>query len=162
MRASRRSCAGLLAGILACAGAGCRSPDKPVAVRGTVTLDGQPVAGAAVQFVPDGEGLPAIGETQADGTYALTTHEPGDGAVPGKYMVVIVWEPPPPPTFRTGGDGPSRLEMQQALEKHRAAVEKAGKGYTIPAQYSNPSQTPLKVTVPAPGGRADFALSSKS
>jgi hypothetical protein len=141
-------------------GLSCSSQDKPVRVEGKVTLDGQAIGGAAVHFVPQGKGQPAYAETEPDGTYKITTREPGDGALPGNYVVVIVWEPPPPPMFRSGESGPSRAEMQQAIEKHREAVRLSGKGVNIPAIYTNPSTTPLKVTVPAPGGKANFALTS--
>ena len=55
---------------LAFVGTGCGGKDQPVPVRGTVTLDGKPVAGAAVHFVPDQGGSPASAETQADGSYS--------------------------------------------------------------------------------------------
>jgi len=150
-----------LAGAMTCAGSGCTNPNKLVPVEGKVTLNGEPVAGAAVQFVPEAGGNPAYAETAADGTYKITTRDPGDGAAPGRYSVIILWEPPPPPLFRTGEGGLSRQQMQEAIEKHQEALKRAGKGYSIPVLYSNLSSTPLKVTVPAPGGRADFALSSK-
>ena len=71
---------------------GCSNSDKPptYAVTGTVTLRGQPLAGAAVTFVPtgqDGEAASAI--TDADGKYELTTWDAGDGARPGQYRVKV-------------------------------------------------------------------------
>jgi hypothetical protein len=148
---------------LLCAALGCGGADRPVRVQGTVTLDGQPVGGAAVQFVPEGgTARPAFAETQPDGTYKITTKDPGDGAVPGDYKVVIVWEPAPPPMFRSAGeDGPTRQQQQRAIEEYQAKQKKAGKGPVIPAVYGDPGKTPLRVKVPAPGGRVDFALSSK-
>ncbi len=60
----------------------------PVAVR--VTYNGEPVEGAQVVLVPsDDDGRPAVGVTDAAGRAALTTFEPGDGAVPGTYRVTI-------------------------------------------------------------------------
>ncbi len=41
-----------------------------VQVNGTVTLDGQPLVGAAVIFHPDG-GRPSVGETDSEGRYSL-------------------------------------------------------------------------------------------
>jgi hypothetical protein len=143
---------------------GCGGPDTPVPVSGKVTLDGQPVAGAAIQFVPDGNGArrPASAGTESDGSYRITTHNPGDGALPGEYKVVITWEPEPPPQFRPSEDGPSRQEQQKAIEQYQAKKKKEGKGYAIPPIYSDPGKTPLRVKVPAPGGRADFELSAKT
>jgi len=52
--------------------AGC-GPKGPVttSVSGTVTLDGEPVDGASVAFVPDGEGTPAACKTDASGKFTL-------------------------------------------------------------------------------------------
>lgn len=71
---------------------GCWGSSKPPTypVAGTVTLQGKPVAGAAITFVPtapDGEAASAI--TDAAGKYALTTWEAGDGARPGDYRVKV-------------------------------------------------------------------------
>lgn len=63
---------------------------KTAVVRGTVTLNGKPVPRGTVTFLPDGGGPPATGEIQPDGKYALTTFRSGDGAVVGKYKVMIV------------------------------------------------------------------------
>src|SRR5947209_14577793 len=72
--------------------AGCsnssRLPTYPVT--GTVTMQGQPVAGAAITFVPTGkEGEAASAITDAAGKYALTTWRAGDGARPGQYRVKV-------------------------------------------------------------------------
>ena len=60
-------------------------------VQGVVTLDGTPVAGATVLFMPDGQdgSRPASGFTSSDGTFRLTTYQADDGALPGKYRVVV-------------------------------------------------------------------------
>ena len=59
-------------------------------VTGTVTLQGKPVAGAAITFVPTGnEGEAASAITDSNGKYALTTWRAGDGARPGEYRVKI-------------------------------------------------------------------------
>jgi hypothetical protein len=154
--------AGTWAVTLAFLGVGCGGATKPVPVEGKVTLDGQPVAGAAVSFLMGpGTPQPAHGETQEDGSYRINTANLGEGALPGEYKVTVVWEPPPPPQFRSGEGGPSRQEQQRAIEQAQAKARKTGKGPNIPAIYSDPVKTPLKVKVPAPGGRADFALTSK-
>src|SRR5262249_36492736 len=69
---------GLVAVALALSGAGCS--DK-VRVKGVVTLDGNPVQGATVTFIPDGRsGQSATGITQEDGSFRLTTLKENDGA----------------------------------------------------------------------------------
>jgi len=53
-------------------------------------MQGKPVAGAAVTFVPTGEGGEAASAiTDSDGKYALTTWRAGDGARPGEYRVKV-------------------------------------------------------------------------
>lgn len=69
-------------------GCGPRHPET-VAATGTVTLDGQPIAGATVMLHPQGPGKPAIGLTDAEGRFHLYTFQPGDGALPGKYLVTV-------------------------------------------------------------------------
>src|SRR5262245_51088003 len=71
---------------------GCSNSSRPATypVTGTVTLQGKPVAGAAVTFVPTGdEGEAASAITDSEGKYALTTWQAGDGARPGEYRVKV-------------------------------------------------------------------------
>jgi hypothetical protein len=71
---------------------GCSGSSRPPTypVTGTVTFQGKPVAGAAITFVPTGtDGAAASALTDAEGKYALTTWESGDGARPGEYRVKI-------------------------------------------------------------------------
>jgi hypothetical protein len=70
---------------------GCSSSPRPPTypVTGTVTLQGKPLAGAAITFVPTGDGEAASAITDSDGKYALTTWEAGDGARPGEYRVKV-------------------------------------------------------------------------
>lgn len=76
--------------------AGCnKDPLKKVEVHGTVTFDGQacPEQGRVV-FSPIeiAEGLPkrpAFGKFGMDGRYEATSFRPGDGLVPGKYLVGV-------------------------------------------------------------------------
>lgn len=65
------------------------SVDGVVPVTGTVMHQGQPVEAATVTFVPDGSGRACSGATDQSGHFELTTLQPGDGAMPGKYKVLI-------------------------------------------------------------------------
>jgi hypothetical protein len=67
--------------------AGCGSGFVPV--EGTVRLDGQPLPGAQVMFVPRSGGRPATGKTDTAGQFQLTTDAPNDGALPGEYDVAV-------------------------------------------------------------------------
>jgi hypothetical protein len=70
---------------------GCsKSRPQTYPVTGTLTLQGKPVAGAAITFVPTGEeGEAASAITDSAGKYALTTWAAGDGARPGEYRVKV-------------------------------------------------------------------------
>lgn len=77
--------------VLGGCGGGSQVDTAPVA--GTVTANGEPVAGGSLTFTPaaDGDkilsGKPATAIVQEDGSYVLTTYEAGDGAVVGKHKV---------------------------------------------------------------------------
>src|SRR5262249_49616243 len=84
---SRRLMLGMLALSFVLFGSGC---SKLVKVKGTVTLDGEPVEGATVLFEPlDGAGLPANAQTDENGVFELGTHTRMDGAYRGEYKVSL-------------------------------------------------------------------------
>ena len=75
---------------------------QTVKVSGRVTFDGQPPpAAGSILFLPveAAEGFPlrpASGAVGLDGQFAAQTFEPGDGLMPGKYLVSIeCWDMPP-------------------------------------------------------------------
>lgn len=80
-------CAALLTG---CGGSGEELPDT-APVRGKVTYNGKPLPGGTVMFHPqqEGQGNPATGDIQEDGTYELTTYNTKDGAVLGPHKVTV-------------------------------------------------------------------------
>ncbi len=57
-------------------------------VHGTVTMDGQPLANAYLEFVLAGS-RPAYGKTDSSGNYTLDYTASQTGAVPGEYTVRI-------------------------------------------------------------------------
>ncbi|MBM80742.1 MAG: hypothetical protein CMJ78_09130 [Planctomycetaceae bacterium] len=129
-----------------------------VKVSGKVTFNGQPLEGAQVQFLSDGEGVnrgpAARGTTNAQGEYTLSTYEPGDGAVPGKKKVTITkTEGGADPGANTGEDGldadaltdPAKMGIDP--DDPDASVEKS----VIPDTYANPIGTPLTAEVPESG-----------
>jgi hypothetical protein len=127
-------------------GVGCGGNEK-VAVQGSVTLDGQPVAGALVHFLPlGGGGQPATAMTDRAGGFRLGTLSPGDGAWPGDYKVVVTkTELDPALTERT--DRPDRAQAGRPSPKARKALARSKKGL-LPPVYGGPSTTPLRWTVP--------------
>jgi len=71
--------------------AGCGGGPKLYPVTGTITMNGEPLADAAVQFLPnstDGSALPAEGMTGPDGKYTLLTGAES-GAAAGTYQVAV-------------------------------------------------------------------------
>ena len=69
-------------------GCGPGGPDL-APVTGVVMLDGSPVEGASVLFAPEAGGRPAEGGTDQQGHFALSTFEPGDGALVGRHKATV-------------------------------------------------------------------------
>lgn len=128
---------------LALLAAGC---GRTSAVKGRVLLDGRPVAGASVLFMPDaeGQGRPASGVTDDDGYFRLTTYRPGDGALPGTYRVLVSKSESPPAA--QDEDHASKKRALDHLE--RMAARKRAKS-PIPEVYADAEKTTLRCTVPA-------------
>ncbi len=81
---------GLLMGLLIC-NEGCSHSDRPALglVRGRVTFDGSPLAGAFVVFTPQAGGRQSSGRTNQDGVYELTYLRDIKGAKAGTHKVII-------------------------------------------------------------------------
>jgi hypothetical protein len=99
------------------------------------------------------QGRPATGAIEPDGSYRLTTHAPGDGAVPGDYVVTVeavqVIEAAPPPKSLS-----EEIAGGAAAEKARRSQVR----WLAPEKYADRSTTPLKATVLDQENRLDFAL----
>lgn len=108
-------------------------------VHGTVTIDGQPVEGASIEFTPE-SGRPSVGETDASGNYHMMFTYDADGALVGKHTVRIT-------TARQGvvseGEGPS-IEARPEL---------------LPVKYNEASE--LTADVAAGDNTIDFDLEGK-
>jgi hypothetical protein len=141
--------------VLLAGGGGCGGRERPVKVEGVLTLDGNPLSGATVTFVPAAEGRrPASGFTDASGTFHLTTYNTGDGALPGEYKITVLLGPEDPLLEGAQGTdlaGRKRLygAAKSAQSKKRAAAKAASS--PVPAIYRNSKMTPLKQVVPADG-----------
>jgi hypothetical protein len=72
-----------------CGGSGVPGRPPTIATSGTLRLDGEPVSGATVTFVPPPGGHAAVAITDATGAFKLTTFQSGDGAVAGTYGVTV-------------------------------------------------------------------------
>jgi hypothetical protein len=85
----RHEVAALMVAIGLLASAGCDRGGPQIApVTGKVTLDGQPLAAAKIEFQPD-SGAPSYGRTGEDGGYALLFVGQQHGALIGHHTVRI-------------------------------------------------------------------------
>ena len=135
-----RCCAGVL---FALALVGCGG-SKLSPVEGVVLLDGKPVAGATIQFVPQGSGKDATGETDKDGQFVMSTFQPRDGVVPGTYKVVI--------SPLLGTVDPTQYgSADDAMSAAAKVRPKTDASKSFPQQYTRPDLTPLTQEVPAKG-----------
>jgi hypothetical protein len=136
----------VLAGISGCGGDG-NPRTEPVS--GTVTLDGDPVAGAIVTFQPEGGGKSAVGTTDESGRYQLTTFRQGDGVVEGTYNVTVAkWEGGEPPAevaptemrdFSDGDYGDAYTPPDEAPPPPPRNL--------LPERYNSPRMSELSYTV---------------
>lgn len=143
-----------LALLLILASCGCGGKDAPVKVEGTVTLDGKPLEGAVVAFVPVSEGLrQAVGTTGSDGSFRLTTFNFGDGALPGEYKITITKQQESAgldvseDSMRQGSKGAVEMMKKMSMKKAKPPKPKS----VLPATYNDVAKTPLKQVVPTDG-----------
>jgi hypothetical protein len=142
---------------------GCDSgPDRPAtfSVTGTVTLDGDPVEGAAVNFIPTSGGKSAAGVTDASGKYSLTTFASGDGAVPGEYNVTIAKYEGADDAAEETGEGDAGM-MSAEYDSGVGAEEGDDVSKSLlPEKYNDPNSSGLKATVTDKENSIDFPLES--
>lgn len=118
---------------------GCQRGPHCVPVTGKVTYQGAPVADAEVVFQPK-EGRPALGKSDEQGVFVLSTYGDKDGALLGDYQVTIVKNKSIP---GPAGDPYPRVQNQ------------------LPPRYAAPQTTPLTATVTDDVKPFDFALEDR-
>jgi len=131
---------------------GCRDASVPelVPVGGTVTLDGKPLSGALVEFLPLGDipGNGGGGRTSAEGRYQLQTGQGHHGIPAGEYKVVIIKLVMP-----DGSDFPADSDVPPIDSSAQQVLS---------ARYSERDLTELRAIVAAETHTLDFALESGS
>ena len=122
-------------------------PRPLVPVSGRVVMDGKPLAGVVLSYLPSAEGgALSIGETDAEGRYRLS-YVGMPGCAPGEYDVIF--------SYKTMSDGqPLSLELQSGLILPKEALNAPER---MPKKYA-PGSPGINATVPAAGGTLDFAL----
>ena len=117
--------------LVSCTLLGCGSGADTARVTGVVTLDGVPVEGAGVVFMPDAGGRPANATTDASGRFTV------DAPV-GPNVVSVT------KTRRLGG-----APAGEGAEQETAADmgEQAELEYLVPMKYGTPTTSDLKVDV---------------
>jgi len=120
---------------------GCGGSNLPPTgtVTGTVAVDGQPIEGASVEFIPT-SGRPSVGLTDATGKYELLITNDEKGALVGSHKVRITTLINP---VTSEGDGPT--------------VE--GRKEMLPAKYHDESE--LTAEVAGGSNTIDFDLTTK-
>ena len=120
-------------------------------VTGVVQMNGSPLVGAMVTFLPVDSGNTAIGTTDANGKYTLQTllGAADAGTTPGDYIVTISKK-----ENRSTGQqewSESAGEMVDIMSAHEQ----------VPEKFTNKSSTPLKATVVAGQANSfDFDVSN--
>jgi len=108
-------------------------------VSGTVTLNGEPLDGATIEFQPE-SGRPSIGTTDAEGNYSLLFRADTPGALVGTHTVRITSQ-----RASSGGEG------GEPLVEARPEV--------VPQDYNDRSTLTVEVTEGS--NTHDFALEGK-
>jgi hypothetical protein len=135
-------------------------------VSGTVTYNGKAVEHGTIKFAPAGLEGRAAGGTISDGQYSLTTQDPDDGALPGKYKVSVVAKATDPSKVELKVKKPRDGAMSEADKKTVAAYypqKIAAKAVAVaknlvPAKYGSPETSGLTFEVKEQSNTANFPL----
>ncbi len=130
--------------VMCLTGCGSDGPDLSD-VSGKVTIDGQPVPGVVLTFVPETTGgSPSYGKTDASGQYRLMFTATKYGAMPGSHRVEM---------------NITKMSKDELAEMRAAGEEVPEQNVQIPRQYRQSGA--LTATVNSGRTEIDFALTSK-
>ena len=141
--------AGVVLCLVLCSGCGDSvDPNRPKTypVSGTVTQGGQPVSGANVTFQSTDGSRGAVGVTDANGNFQLTTFTAGDGAVAGEHEVSITKYDQPKITPKGDGSIGDTGDEPETPEKKGAGTDADAKSM-LPAKYADPKTSGIMATV---------------
>ena len=146
--------------VLAAAVAGCGPRVLRYPVAGVITLDGKPVKGASVTFMPKAKGRPGIGETDADGRFVVSDAGMHDGLPPGEYDVVVMlalWSKVKTTTIPTGppDERGKPTDLVEVVEVPPYVTK-----WIVPERYSQLGSSGLSAAIKAPVRDLSFALTT--
>ena len=131
----------LAAGGLVLAACGCTFKPPVGKVAGKVSVRSAPLTSGTIMFFPKAGGPTAQGQIQPDGTYTLTTFDPGDGAVIGTHTVMVE-------SYVKPAKGPAReIDAETVL--------------AVPPKYTNPGTSGLTADVKDGENTVDFNIDEK-
>lgn len=131
------------------ADSGPAKPPRRVPAKGVIRLDGKPLAGAVVTYLPmDDKGTLTVSDTLEDGSYELTFLTFPGGTAPGHYKVGVSYMLTPTGKIVT-------LGMRSALATPADVINAKE---LLPPKYSDLGRTVLSVDVPPEGGSFNFDL----
>jgi hypothetical protein len=147
----------LMTTLSGCGGSDKSGREETYEVSGKVTFAGSPLGGATVSFFPSAGQRSAMGITNDEGEYVLTTYEYGDGAMAGAYRVSIRKSIPKKPGTESSHDAYASGQVDMS-SMHNAKEENASDS-AIPDRYSNPDDSGFVADVKTDGeNRVDLAL----
>jgi hypothetical protein len=133
-----------------------------VPVDGKVLLDGEPIAGATVSFLPEqgsGEARPANGKTDAAGVFRLRVPGMGEGAFPGRYRVAVMLMKQEPLQAAKPAKGPVASAGEEGDAGSQATAVMTPVEYIVPAAYGSIEESGLSATVTGKTSGLMFELS---
>jgi len=116
----------------------------PVPVKGVVRLEGRPLSGAVVTFLPP-RGASYVGETDEAGRYVIEGAG-SEGAPPGEYKVAV--------SYLVSAEGePQRLASRSSLTGTPGMLTAKEQ---VARKFSDLGRSELKAVVGPQGGTFDF------
>jgi len=103
-----------------------------VYVSGTVTYQGKPLTSGTVTFLPvdSQKGRSGMGKIDSNGRYVAMTSETIQGLLPGDYVVTV-------------------SAFKAPIADLSPAKSAAADNLAVPARYTNPTTSPLKLSLSA-------------
>ncbi|MDO5308402.1 MAG: carboxypeptidase-like regulatory domain-containing protein [Planctomycetia bacterium] len=123
---------------------------KTEGVTGTVTVDGEPVEGCNVYFIPaDANGANGYARTDASGKYQLQTQQGQAlaGTTPGKYKVRFDYQ--------------VSVDTGKTMEENGETIPVLDSKSAIAKKYNNENTSGYEVEVVPGANTFDFELTSK-